>query len=199
MDVHTPSHLEVLDGFSQIVAKSLRIDVARVLPAAYLDELGAESLDLIEISMEVESHFNVWLAEKSILDTANEIFGAGVLESGGYLTEEGKKLVRQRMPKSDAASWSGDIAVTDLRHYFMKVSTWVSMIESLLERTPVKCSACDGALKNSAPLRMKCVQCGAESGLRSGEDLNRDWVQEYYEREYLDSNRELARMQNSGR
>lgn len=199
MNVHTPSHMEVFEGFAQIVAKSLRIDAAQVVPEAYLDELGAESLDLIEISMEVESHFNVWLAEKSILDSANEIFGSGVLESDGYLTEEGKKLVRRRMPKSDAANWSGDIAVADLRHYFMKVSTWVSMIESLLERTPVTCSVCDGALKNSAPLRMKCVQCGVETGLRSGEDLNREWVREYYEQEYLSSNRELAKMQNSGR
>ncbi|HSM78858.1 MAG TPA: acyl carrier protein [Bryobacteraceae bacterium] len=198
MEVSTPSHLEVFEGFAQIVAKSLRIDVARVVPEAYLEDLGAESLDLIEISMEVESHFNVWLAEKSILDTAAEVFGPGVLESDGYLTEEGRRLMLRRMPEGDAAELSGEIAVTDLRHYFMKVSTWVSMIESLLERTPVKCSACDGALKISAPLRMKCVQCGAEVSLRSGEDLNREWVQEYYEREYLGSNREFAKMQNSG-
>jgi len=31
---------------------------------------------------------------------------------------------------------------------------------------------------------MKCAQCGREITLRSGEELNREWVREYYDREY---------------
>jgi len=33
--------------------------------------------------------------------------------------------------------------------------------------------------------RMKCARCCQEITLRSGEELNREWVQEYYQREYL--------------
>lgn len=196
MDVQTTSRSEVFEGFATIVAKSLRIDEAQILPGAYLDELGAESLDLIEISMEVESHFNVWLAEKSILDTAAEVFGPGVLERDGYLTAAGRELMRRRLPESDAAELSGEVALADLRRYFMKVSTWVSMIESLLARTPIRCSECGGILQNSAPLRMKCAECEAEVTLRSGEELNREWVQAYYEQGYPASNGQLAKAQN---
>lgn len=185
MNANGLKHTEVFEGFAQIVAKSLRIDASQVVPEAHLDELGAESLDLIEISMEVESHFNVWLAEKSILDTASEVFGPGVLESNGYLTETGKKLMRSRMPAADAKDLSGEVAIADLRRYFMRVSTWVQMIESLLESTPSECPACHGPLKNSAALRLKCEQCGREVSLRSGEELNREWVQNYYEQQYL--------------
>ncbi|HVT94431.1 MAG TPA: phosphopantetheine-binding protein [Bryobacteraceae bacterium] len=194
--MQTTSGSEVFEGFAAIVAKSLRIDEAQILPGAYLDELGAESLDLIEISMEVESHFNVWLAEKSILDTAAEVFGPGVLERDGYLTAAGRELMLRRMPESDAAELSGKVAVADLRRYFMKVSTWVSMIESLLARTPTRCSECGGALQNSAPLRMKCAECGAEVTLRSGEEINREWVQAYYEQGYSASNGQLSNTQN---
>ena len=48
------SESQILEKFSQVVAKSLRIDSSQVTSDAYLDELGAESLDLIEITMETE-------------------------------------------------------------------------------------------------------------------------------------------------
>jgi acyl carrier protein len=177
--------MEVLGKFSQLVGKSLHIDPSLVTPDAYLDDLGAESLDLIEISMEAESQFNVWLPEKSILDTAAEVFGPGVLEVDGFLTEEGTKLMLRRMPREDAEAFTGTVAVKDVRHYFMKVGTWVRLIESLLEHTPRACAVCGGALQASLGLRLKCVDCALEISLRSGEEINREWVQEYYKREYL--------------
>ncbi|HUJ20472.1 MAG TPA: phosphopantetheine-binding protein [Bryobacteraceae bacterium] len=175
---------EVLQKFSEIVGKSLHIDPLVVTPDSYLDELGAESLDLIEISMETEAQFDVWLPEKSILDTAAEVFGPGVLEKDGYLTEEGKRLMKCRMPDEDAAAFSGEVAVKDLRHYFQKVGTWTRMIESLLEHTPRVCAACGGPLQSTLALRMKCVNCALEVSLRSGEEINREWVKEYHEKEY---------------
>jgi len=179
---------EVLDKFAQIVAKSLRIDASLVTPGAYLDELGAESLDLIEITMETEAQFDIWLPEKSILDTAAEVFGPGVLEKDGYLTKDGKLLMTRRMPAEDAAAFAGEVAVKDLRHYFMKVCTWTRMIESLLEHTPRICSECGAALRASLGLRMKCAGCGHEVSLRSGEEINREWVRQYYAEEYSSGN-----------
>ncbi|HXI44237.1 MAG TPA: phosphopantetheine-binding protein [Bryobacteraceae bacterium] len=186
------SQSEILKKFSSIVANSLRIDPALVVPEAYLDDLGAESLDLIEISMEAETHFNIWLPEKSILDTANEVFGAGVLERDGYLTEAGKELMRRRMPESDAAAFSGEVTVKDLRRYFIKVSTWVRLIQSLMESTPAVCEQCGGPLQPGTALKMKCIQCGAETNMRSGEEVNREWVRDYYQRAYVQSIHGLA-------
>jgi acyl carrier protein len=189
---------KVLQKFSAIVAKSLHIDAATVVPDAYLDELGAESLDLIEISMEVESQFNIWMAEKSILDTAREVFGTGVLEKDGYLTEAGKALMRRRMPESAASTLTGEVAVKDLTRYFMKVSTWTYVIQSLMEQTPKECAQCGGALQNSSTLKMKCESCGLEISLRSGEELNRDWVREYYKEVYGGEHQEVTRAESVG-
>src|SRR5215471_3348059 len=95
---------EIFEKFSQIVAKSLHIDVGAVSEDSCLDELGAESLDLIEITMEAEDTFNIWISEKSILQTAIEVFGPNVLEQDGFLTEAGKALLLDRMPELDPAS-----------------------------------------------------------------------------------------------
>ena len=122
---------EVFDKFAQIVAKSLRIDASQIAPETHLNDLGAESLDLIEITMETETQFHIFLPDKSILETAVEVFGPGVLEKDGHLTGEGKRLLSRRMPDGDAQAFAGDVAVKDLQAYFLKVGTWVRMIQGL--------------------------------------------------------------------
>jgi acyl carrier protein len=175
---------EVFDKFAQIVAKSLRIDASQIAPDTHLTDLGAESLDLIEITMETETQFHIFLPDKSILETAVEVFGPGVLEKDGYLTPEGKRFLASRMPPADAHSFEGDVGVKDLQAYFLKVSTWVRMIQDLARYTPAECGACGGPMVASMGFRMKCAQCGQEITLRSGEELNREWVREYYDKEY---------------
>ena len=175
---------EVFDKFAQIVAKSLRIDVSQIASDTKLTDLGAESLDLIEITMETETQFHIFLPDKSILETAVEIFGPDVLEKEGYLTDEGKRLLLRRMPESDAQAFEGEVAVKDLQQYFLKVGTWVRMIQGLAQFTPAECESCGGPMGASMGFRMKCGKCGHEITLRSGEELNREWVREYYDREY---------------
>jgi acyl carrier protein len=175
---------EVFDKFAQIVAKSLRVDAAQIAPDTHLTDLGAESLDLIEITMETETQFHIFLPDKSILETAVEVFGPGILEKDGYLTEEGKRFLLRRMPGADAQAFEGEVAVKDLQSYFLKISTWVRMIQDLAQYTPAECESCGGPMTASMGFRMKCTKCGQEITLRSGEELNRAWVREYYDKEY---------------
>jgi acyl carrier protein len=183
---------EVFDKFAQIVARSLRIDAAQVSLDAQLNDLGAESLDLIEITMETESQFHIFLPDKSILETAVEVFGSDILEKDGYLTDEGKRLMLCRLPEADARTFQGEVAVKDLHSYFLKISSWVRMVQALAQYTPGACAECGGRMTASMGFRMKCVSCGQEITLRSGEELNRAWVREYYEKEYLPQAAQIA-------
>jgi acyl carrier protein len=175
---------EVFDKFAQIVAKSLRIEVSQIAPDTHLTDLGAESLDLIEITMETETQFHIFLPDKSILETAVEVFGPGILEKDGYLTDDGKNFLLRRMPDADAQAFEGEVAVKDLQNYFLRVGTWVRMIQDLARYTPAECESCGGSMAASMGFRMKCAKCGQEITLRSGEELNREWVREYYDKEY---------------
>lgn len=178
------SHDEVLEKFSEIVAKSLHIDASKVTEEVSLDDLGAESLDLIEITMEAEDVFNVWISEKSILQTATEVFGPNVLEQDGFLTDTGKALLLNRMPEIDQASLEGQVPVKDITKYFLRVSAWVRMIETLIAQNPQACPQCGGELDKAVAFRMKCKQCSAETALISGEDLNQQWVREFYNQHF---------------
>lgn len=179
---------QIHDKFADIVAGSLRVDREKVTMDAHLmDDLGGESLDLIEISMETESAFDVWLPEKSILDTAAEVFGPGVLVHEGVLTEAGKEMLRRRLPPESGYLFEGEVTVKALQSYFLTVRSWVAMIDRLRQYTPVTCEACEGPLKAETGFRLQCAQCHKEISLRSGEDLNREWVKQYYDQEYLPS------------
>jgi len=175
---------QIQEKFSAIVAESLHIDAATVTLEASLDDLGAESLDLIEISMEVESQFKVWLPEKSILQTAVEVYGPGVLEKDGYLTAEGKTLLARRVPDEDAGQFQGIVSLKDVERYFMQVKTWVRMIDGLLAYTPTVCASCGGSMESSLGFRLKCTACAEEITLRSGDEINREWVQDFSRNQY---------------
>jgi acyl carrier protein len=179
------SRPEILAKFADIVAKSLHIDAATITPDAFLNDLGAESLDLIEITMETEESFNLWISEKSILQTATEVFGPNVLEKDGLLTDAGKALLTDRMPDLDPAILEGDVAVADITKQFLRVDAWVHMIEGLLCQTPQSCAQCDTPLPHAVAFKMKCKQCGTETPLPSAEELNKQWAIDFRERYFL--------------
>jgi acyl carrier protein len=165
------------------VATSLRIEPELITEDAYLNDLGAESLDLLEITMEAEDAFNILIPQKTILQTAQEVFGEGVLTHEGRLTEAGRKFLAARTP--DVLRECGDdVNVATLNRLFLRVGTWIQMIRRLVEATPRECPQCGTAFGKAVAGRLKCASCGTERDIPSGDDLNRQWVEEYYRAEY---------------
>jgi len=173
------SRPEILERFTKVVVLSLRIDPSQVTEDAFLDDLGAESLDLAEITMESEEEFDILIPQKNILQTATEVFGDGVLARDGKLTEEGKRFLLRRMPEFPVNG--NEIAVADLSRQFLRVGTWVRMIEGLMAHTPRECARCGATYGKPRAGRLKCASCAFEYDIPSGDDLNRQWVLKYRE------------------
>ena len=51
--------MAIIDDVRSIIAKSLKIPVERLTPETRLEELGAESLDVIEIVFALEEKFDI--------------------------------------------------------------------------------------------------------------------------------------------
>jgi acyl carrier protein len=51
--------MEIVDEVRQIIAKTLKIPVDDLKPDSRLDDIGAESLDVIEIVFELEEKFGI--------------------------------------------------------------------------------------------------------------------------------------------
>jgi acyl carrier protein len=57
--------MEVLDRVKQIIADQLSIDEDQVVPeASFIDDLGADSLDIVELIMAFEEEFDMEIPDE---------------------------------------------------------------------------------------------------------------------------------------
>jgi acyl carrier protein len=174
--VINPSAEELHERFAAVVAASLRIDPVRVAPAATLGDLGAESIDLVEITLDVENVFSIVMPERSILDAARDVLGPGTVARDGRLTEVGSALLRRRLPEVDAARLAPGALVADVNREFLRVDVWERLIAGIVARSPRTCGTCSVALVQGSPGQVTCPRCGAIHVLPTGDELAREWV-----------------------
>lgn len=170
---------EILARLQAIVADSLGVDPARVTPRASLDALGAESIDVVEITFDVEHAFTVLMPERSILEVAADLAGPGAFEHEGRLTPEGCELLRARMPELADAPLAPGTWVKELVPFFLRLDVWVRLIRSLIEATPRECRQCGGGLVQGAPASVRCPACRVDYDLPTGDALAREWVRRW--------------------
>jgi len=182
MSTPLPAPETTLDRFARIVAASVRVPVERVTADARLDELGADSLDIVEIALGAENEFSVLMPEHSILEIAREELGQGVVEHEGTLTGTGKALLRARLPWLTDEDVAGEVPVARALAWFMRVETWVALIDRLMAESPAVCSRCGHALEQGSPGQLRCAACGATHDLVTGDEVNRQWVREFMAR-----------------
>ena len=77
--------MSVQEKLIDIIAEQLSVDKEKVVPAAsFIDDLGADSLDLVELIMAMEEAFDIEIADEvaekinnvqSAIDHINEVAG----------------------------------------------------------------------------------------------------------------------------
>jgi acyl carrier protein len=167
---------EILAVLARVVGESLRIDPARVTMDTTLTALGAESIDLVEITMDLEHAFSVLMPERTVLQIATEIAGEGTVERDGVLTHLGSELLRARMPEIDPHEIAAGRPVKELSSFFLRVDVWVRVIRGLLEATPRACARCGSRIVQGSPGQVKCPACGLVIDVPSGDAIAREWA-----------------------
>jgi acyl carrier protein len=57
---------DILNRVTEVVAKELSIEPAEVVPeASFQDDLGADSLDLVELIMAIQEEFDVTISDEA--------------------------------------------------------------------------------------------------------------------------------------
>jgi acyl carrier protein len=60
---------DTLEKFTEIAVQILSVDAAQVVPSAsFADDLDADSLDLAELVMELETQFDITVEEEELAD-----------------------------------------------------------------------------------------------------------------------------------
>jgi acyl carrier protein len=154
------------------VATVLDCDESKITVSTSLHELGAESLDYLDIAFSLERDFNIHFPRVDALQRAVAHFGEDQLWSEGKVTEFGLELLRESMPELHLAN--KEMRIADLRTMFV-VGTLVRVVTRLLRAKAEmsrKCPNCQAELHevNDSP-ELRCANCATSVPLPSGDDV----------------------------
>jgi acyl carrier protein len=100
--------------------KPLLVEVLGVAPerirreSVLVADLGAESIDLLDLSFRIEEEFQVTIEANEIEREAKQRMPGGVYEQDGFLTEEALAEIRKAAPELDSAKLVKGLRKVDL-------------------------------------------------------------------------------------
>ncbi len=94
------SEREIFDELKPLVAEVLGIAPEKVrMESVLMSELGAESIDMLDLSFRIEDKFKVTIEANEIEREAKKRIPGGVFEKDGLLTEEALAEIRAFVPE----------------------------------------------------------------------------------------------------
>ena len=119
---------EILDRLKPLLVEVLGVAVDEIRPESVLvTDLGAESIDLLDLSFRIEETFNVTIEGNEIEREASKRLPEGAYEKNGRLTEEALAEIRKSLPELDPARLVAGLRKMDLPS-LLTVQFFVSLI-----------------------------------------------------------------------
>lgn len=122
---------EIFEKIQEVLVDALAVDEDEVTPEATLiADLGAESIDILDISFKLEQEFGFKIAQ-------GELFPEGVTQDPEYVqdgkvTEKGLATLKQRVPHFNFTELEADPSVENVSKIFT-VDALVTFCEQKLQ------------------------------------------------------------------
>jgi acyl carrier protein len=157
-----------------VIAAALDCEPARVELRTSLNDIGAESLDFLDIVFRLEKEFHVRMPRLNVLQRAEDHFGAGALVADGVLTPLGVRLLHATMPEVPQASVAPGLRAREVASLFSP-ATFVRIVRRMLAATRnvlAACPGCGGSLQPSATtFEAACLGCGKIVPFPAGDEV----------------------------
>ena len=122
---------DIFEQVSEVLVDALGVDDDEVTAEATLmGDLGAESIDFLDIVFRLEKAFNVKIAREELFPIESMMSNPDFVKDG-KLTEAGLAEMREKMPHTDISSFESDPDINKLGDLFT-VNSVVNYIESKL-------------------------------------------------------------------
>jgi acyl carrier protein len=158
----------------RVVARSLDLREDDVRMESSLLDLGAESLDMLDMAFMLEREYRIQFPQTDILERADKHFGKDALANNGVVTELGLQLLRIGMPEIPP-----DVVKPGLRDIdvvkMITVQSFARITRRLLEakaQFPRTCGECGGDLVESETMpEFECAGCQHIVPVPNGDDI----------------------------
>jgi acyl carrier protein len=167
------------DEVRQAIATTLRKDPAEVgLDRSIVKDLGATSIDFLDVNFRLESAFGIRLATQLLLDHVEEELGEGTaIDKEDRITAAAAALLRRHLgelPGLEAGLYAEEIPA------FVTPEVLVKSVAAIADRLPGRCTLCgQAAWKCDDGAKVLCGACGKPAVYPDGDELTRRWIREF--------------------
>ena len=168
---------QVFEELKKAVAETLRVDVESIqLESSLVQDLGAESLDFLDINYRLEQAFGIKMARQFVLEHIEEMFGEGTaIDDEGQLTEKAIDLLKIRFGE-DTPDLKPGMDMDEVPA-LLTVQSIITGVMDMLDSLPEKCESCvNAAWATDGSARIKCGSCGEDATFTNGDDLTIEWL-----------------------
>ena len=124
---------EITAGVIECVARVVDADAGALrADSVIVEDLGADSLDLLDLVFQLEQRFKIRIEPKGIERRAREALGGASLDVDGVYTPEALAQLRNVMPEVSGEELPDGLRTVDLPRRF-RVATFVNIVERLLK------------------------------------------------------------------
>src|SRR5436190_11374636 len=111
--------MAVFPKVAEILADALACKVGKVkLESSLIDDLGAESIDFLDIVFRLERAFKVKIPRGKILEQARGTLSESEFEKGGVVTEPGLQRLKSFLSEVPAERFKSPLKVADIPRLF---------------------------------------------------------------------------------
>ena len=167
----------VLGALKKALASTLGVNESAIQPSSSIvRDLGAESLDFLDINYQMEQLFGIRMARHFFLEHAEEMFGEGsAIDDDGHLTVPAMALLRERYGGAGLPP-TGESLDLDEVPALITVQAVVDTILAILETLPEHCTCGSPAWRVEDGTRIVCGSCGEVALFTSGDELTKQWL-----------------------
>ena len=168
---------KVFEELKKAIVETLRVEENSITPeSSLINDLGAESLDFLDINYRLEQAFGIKMARHFVLEHMEEMFGEGsAIDENGQLTEKAIDMLKIRfgenMPELKPGMDMDEVPV------LVTAQSIAGGVMDILDSLPENCSGCgNSAWQSDDGVRIKCGSCGEFAGFANGDDLIKAWL-----------------------
>jgi len=119
MNITRDDIMTIFPKVAETMASALACDKERVtLEASLIDDLGAESIDFLDIVFRLERAFKVKIPRGKILEEARGDLSESEFEKGGEVTEAGADRLKSFLSEVSPGRFKAPLKVADIPRLF---------------------------------------------------------------------------------
>ena len=167
----------VSNEIREALVETLRAGAATIGPeTSIVRDLGAESLDFLDLNYRLEQTFSIRMARHFFLEHMEEMFGEGsAIDENGRLTPRALAVLRARFPEATLPEHGDGIDMDEVpcpdhgagdgRHR-----------DEHPGHLPERCSCGESAWRAEDGTHIVCGTCRQPAAFTNGDELTRQWL-----------------------